>query len=102
MSSENSTKNRKDHFSLIYKFIQCIFCLENEHRSYVKCVYKYIKLNKIMNEMKKHLINYSFKNQILCLHSQCKAAILILLNVMTFKAHTAKMHQIYLQDPAQC
>ena len=101
-SSEDSTESRKDHFPLVCKLTQCIFCLGNEHRPYAERVYEYAKPNKMMNEVKKHLANYSPKNQVPCPHPQCKAAVLVLSSVMAFKAHTAKMHQIYLRDPAQC
>ena len=101
-SSEDSTENRKDHFPLVCKPTQCIFCLGNEHRPYEERVYEYAKPNKMMNEVEKHLANYSPEDQVSCPHPQCKEAALVLSNVMAFKAHTAKMHQIYLRDPARC
>lgn len=101
-SSEESTENRKDHLPLVCKPTQCIFCLGNEHRPYAERVYEYAKPNKMMNEVEKHLAYYSPMDQVPCPHPQCKAAVLVLSNVMAFKAHTAKTHQIYLRDPARC
>lgn len=91
-----SEKNANDDFSIVCWLTQSLFCLSDKRLSYQDWVYEYIKSNKMMNEVKKHLKNYTLKNQILCLHSQCKAAELILLSVMSFKNHTVTVHKIFL------
>jgi len=101
-SSEDSIENRKDEFPLVCKLKQCIFCLENERKPYEQRVFEYTKANKMMNEVEKHLAKYSPQDQVPCSHPQCKAAALVISNVIAFKAHTAKVHQISLRDPARC
>lgn len=45
-SLKNFIENRKDHFFLMYKLKQCIFCLEDKHKSYKKWVFKYVNLTR--------------------------------------------------------
>lgn len=101
-SFEDSTEEREDQFPLECKPAQCIFCLGNERKPYEERVYECAKPNKMMNEVKKHLRKFSPQIQVPCPHPQCKAATLILPNVLAFKAHTASVHKIFLRDPAKC
>ena len=51
----------------------------------------------MLNKVKKHLKTFASNNKIPCSHSRCKAAKLILPNVITFKNYIAKVHKIVLR-----
>lgn len=50
----------------------------------------------MLNKIEKHLKTFTSDDKISCLHLQCKTVNLILLNIMTFKNFTVKMHKIVL------
>ena len=89
-------KNFKKFFT-IYRLIQCSFCLNNKSLLYYYRIYEYVKSYQMMNKIEKHLKNFVSENSVLCSHSQCKTAELVLRNVMNFKNHTATMHKIFLR-----
>jgi len=76
---------------------QCIFCLGDDRKLYEERIFEYSKVNKMLNEVEKHLKTFAPDDKISCSHSRCKAANLVLSNVMTFKNHTAKVHKIVLR-----
>jgi len=84
-------------FLMKCKSKQCIFCLSDDRKLYEKRIFEYSKVNKMLNEIEKHLKTFAPDDKIPCLHSRCKAVNLILPNVITFKNHTAKMHKIVLR-----
>ena len=90
-------ENIVDSFLTECKLKQCIFCLNDDRKLYEKRTFKYSKVNKMLNEIKKHLKTFVSDDKISCPHPRCKAVKLILLNVMTFKNHTAKVHKIILR-----
>jgi len=92
-----SKKDVKYDFSTICRSTQCLFCLSDERLSYLHRIYEYSKSNKMINEVRKHLERFAPKNQVLYSHSQCKAAELILPNVMAFKNYIAIVHKIFLR-----
>jgi len=92
-----SEEDADDDFPMVYRPTQSLFRLGDERLSYQDRVYKYVKPNKIMYEVEKHLKKYTPKDQVLCPHPQCKAAGLVLPSVMGFKNHTALVHQIMLR-----
>ena len=51
----------------------------------------------MMNEVEKHLKIFAPEDPVLCPHSQCKAAGLVLRNVMDSKNHAATVHKIFLR-----
>ncbi len=76
---------------------QCIFCLSDERKLYEERLFEYSKVNKMLNEVEKHLKTFASDDKVSCSHPRCKAAKLVLSNVMTFKNHTAKLHKISLR-----
>lgn len=92
----NYKENSKNCFSLMCKLMQCIFCLSNDHKSYLRWMFEYIKPHQMMNKIKRHLKRYTSENKVWCSHSQCKTVRLVLFSVMVFKNHTAKVHKISL------
>lgn len=79
------------------KLKQCIFYFDEESKLYKNRIREYNKINKMMNEVEKHLKKFAQDDKISCSHLKCKAVKLILFNVMTFKSHTAKVHKISLR-----
>jgi len=92
-----SKKDEKNDFPMICRPTQCPFCLGDERLPYLHRIYEYSKPNKMMNEARKHLERFGPKDQVPCPHPQCKAARLVLPNVIAFKNHTATEHKIFLR-----
>ena len=84
-------------FPLICKPTQCLFCLGNEHKSYLGRMFEYAKPHQMMNEVERHLKSFDSTDEVPCPHPQCKAAGLVLSSVMRFKHHTATVHKIFLR-----
>ncbi len=97
-SADDMKKNIVNSFLTKCKSKQCIFCLSDDRKLYEKRTFKYSKVNKMLNEIEKHLKTFTSDDKISCLHSRCKTVKLILSNVMTFKNHTAKVHKIVLRE----
>ena len=87
----------KDFFQLVCKKSQCIFCLDDERKPYEQRTFNYSRPSKMMDETNKHLRMFAPNDKIPCPHPMCRSAEMILLSVMTFKAHTAKVHKIFLR-----
>ena len=51
----------------------------------------------MMNEVEKHLKRFILDKKILCFYLIYKVINLILLSVMAFKNHIAKVHKIFLR-----
>ncbi len=97
VSSDDLKENIVNKFLMKCKSKQCIFCLSDDRKLYEKRIFEYSKVNKMLNEIEKHLKTFAPDDKIPCLHSRCKTVNLILPNVITFKNHTAKMHKIVLR-----
>ncbi len=97
-SADDMKENIVNSFLTKCKSKQYIFCLSNDHKLYKKRTFEYSKVNKMLNEIKKHLKTFTSDDKISCSHSRCKTVKLILSNVMTFKNHTAKVHKIVLRE----
>ncbi len=97
LSSDDMNQNVVNKFPMKCKSKQCIFCLSDDRKLYEERIFEYSKVNKMLNEIEKHLKTFAPDDKIPCSHSRCKAANLVLPNVMTFKNHTAKMHKIVLR-----
>ncbi len=96
-SPENSEEDMKDHFPLVCKPTQCIFCLGDERKSYQGRTAQYARPNKMMNEVERHLKPFASDDPIPCPHPRCKASELVLPHVMALKNHTATVHKIFLR-----
>ena len=97
-SADDMKENIVNSFLTKCKSKQCIFCLSDDRKLYEKRTFEYSKVNKMLNEIEKHLKTFASDDKISCLHSRCKTVKLILSNVMTFKNHTAKVHKIVLRE----
>lgn len=96
-SLEAPEEDKKDHFALVCRPTQCIFCLGNERKSYLGRMFEYVTPHKMMNEVDKHLKSFTAEDEVPCPHPTCKAAGLVLPSVMVFKNHTATVHKISLR-----
>ena len=81
---------------------QCIFCLGNERKPDAERHFEYSTVNKMMNEVERHLSIYSSNDQVPCPHPKCRQEGLVLQNVEVFKSHTVLVHEIKLRDPVRC
>ena len=95
--SLEGSKDKKDHFPLVCKPTQCIFCLGNERKSYRGRTFEYARPNKMMDEVERHLRRFAPGDPIPCPHPTCNAAGLVLPEVMAFKNHTATVHKMLLR-----
>ena len=93
----NDSDESFKEFPTICRPTQCPFCLDNESLPYHHRIYEYAKPHQMMNEVEKHLKRFAPANEVPCPHPQCKATGLILPEVMTFKNHTATVHEIFLR-----
>jgi len=96
-SSDDTEEYIVDPFPMECKPKQCIFCLGDERKLYEERIFEYSKVNKMLDEVGKHLKTFAPDDKVPCPHPRCKAAKLVLPNVMTFKNHTAKVHKILLR-----
>ncbi len=94
---ENLEENMKDHYPLVCKPTQCIFCLGDKRKSYEGRTFEYSRPNKMMDEVERHLKTFASDDPIPCPHPKCKASGLVLPHVRVFKSHTAKVHKILLR-----
>ena len=58
-SSEISKEDKIDHFPLMCKLTQCIFCLGNGRKSYEGWTFEYAQPNKMIDEVKRHLKRFA-------------------------------------------
>ena len=91
------TRTLRISFLLTYEPTQCIFWLGGKRKSYHERTFEYCRPIKITGEVEKHLKKFAPDDEVLCPHPKYKAANLVLLNVMTFKNHTAKVRRIFLR-----
>ena len=96
-SLEEPEEDKTDHFPLVCKPRQCIFCLGNERKSYEGRTFEYARVNKMMDEVERHLEGFALGDPIPCPHPTCKVAGLVLPEVMVFKYHIAMVHKIILR-----
>ena len=87
-------EDKTDHFPLACKPTQC---LGNERKSYEGRTFEYAWPNKMMDEVERHLNGFAPGDPIPCPHPTCKAAGLVLPEVMIFKNHIATVHKIFLR-----
>ncbi len=97
LSSDDMDQDVVDKFPMECKPKQCIFCLGDDRKLYEERSFEYSKVNKMLDEVGKHLETFAPDDKVPCPHPRCKAANLVLPNVMTFKNHTAKVHKIVLR-----
>ena len=94
-SSEDAVE---DLFPLVCKKSQCIFCLGDERKPYQERIFNYSRPSKMMDEADKHLRKYAPNDKVPCPHPMCKSAAVVLPGVMALKAHTARVHKIFLRE----
>ena len=92
-----SEDTAKDLFPLVCKKSQCIFCLGDERKPYEQRTFNYSRPSKMMDEADKHLRKFGLNDKVPCPHPTCKSSAVILSNITDFKAHTAKVHKIFLR-----
>lgn len=90
-------EDKEDHFPMVCKPRQCIFCLGNERKSYLGRIFEYAKPHQMMSEVNRHLKRFAPEDHVPCPHPQYKAAGLVLPTVILFKNHTTTVHQIFLR-----
>lgn len=78
-------EDKTDHFPLVWKPTQCIFCLGNERKSHGGRTFEYVRPNKMVDEVERHLERLATGDPIMCPHPTCKAAGLVLPGAMAFK-----------------
>lgn len=96
-SPEILEEDKTDRFPLVCKPAQCIFCLGDERKSYEGRMFEYTRLNKMMDEVERHLKRTAPDDLVLCPHPTCRAAGLVLPGITNFKNHTATVHKISLR-----
>lgn len=96
-SLKDFKENKYDRFLLMCKSTQCIFCFGNKRKSYQKKTTEYARLNKIINEIERHLKNFVSNDSISCFHFRCTISNSVFSHVTTFKNHIVKMHKILLR-----
>ena len=94
---DSSEDTERDHFPLVCKKSQCIFCLGDERKTYQRRTFNYSRPSKMMDEVDKHLRKFAPHDEVPCPHPMCKSAAVVLPSVMAFKAHTATVHKIFLR-----
>jgi hypothetical protein len=91
----------KENFPLICKPRQCLWCLDDERRTFRARSFEYTRVSKMLDEADRHLRSYRPNDQVPCPHPVCKAVEKILKGKMQFMNHAAKDHGIYLRVQEQ-
>ena len=86
---------------VVCKKIQCIFCIRNQWLSYLKQTCTFSCVAHMWNHVENlHLWLILVEQQIICPHSDCDR--LILNNMICFKNHVVRTHEIKLQSWEFC
>lgn len=59
-----SNEDAKDDFLMVCRPTQCPFYLGNERLPHQYRIFEYVKPNKIVNKVEKHLKKYALKDQV--------------------------------------
>jgi hypothetical protein len=87
-----------DEFPVVCKKTQCIICMGNERLPYIDRTRAFNRVSHMWDHVEDvHLRHVSSEQRIICHHPVCKAEGVVLNNVMHFKNHVARVHEIDLR-----